>query len=496
MRRLFLVGGFLLISFCVFSQNRLGLTSGDYAGVNGVQLNPASGINSYYYLDIQLGGGGVFALNNYLFLRNEDYSVGGLLSKNPEFPTFTNEFGDSRYLDLRQNQKLKSGYSNQQVMGPSVMLTLGRNSFAFFTGFRSLVRAKDFSYDVARNIYEGLDYPPFHNVTFDNKKAMHLETIQFSEIGASYSRNVYARDYDKVDVGITLKYLLPHNGFKLFVENINYMMPNSDTLIINDMNGELRSSVPVDYENNSFPDETGWVKGSGFGVDLGVVYTKTKSLQRPYNRYTRLCRQRRYDYHYRLWLSLLDIGSVSFKDNVQVHRYRDVSTEWPDVGDLDFENTNQMLRDISRQLTGSEGASQTGEEQFTMRLPMALSMQADYHFFRNWYTHATVIYGFPGGAGGYNRPHYVGVMPRYENAVFGAGMPVSLHDFRQPQLGFNVRLFYLTIGTANLAHYAGLSDFNGIDFYFSLKFNIRKGKCGRGGGADCNGYEYGLPGKF
>jgi hypothetical protein len=121
MRRLFLVGGFLLISFCVFSQNRLGLTSGDYAGVNGVQLNPASGINSYYYLDIQLGGGGVFALNNYLFLRTEDYSVGGLLSKNPEFPTFTNEFGDSRYLDLRQNQKLKSGYSNQQVMGPSVM---------------------------------------------------------------------------------------------------------------------------------------------------------------------------------------------------------------------------------------------------------------------------------------------------------------------------------------------------------------------------------------
>ena len=497
MRKIFFI--ILFIAFSIskgHSQVRLGMTSGEYAGVNSIHLNPANIINSNYYLDIQLAGAGTFALNNYLYLRNEDYSVFGLINGNSDFPTFIDEYGNERYVDEWDSQKLKNGYFNTQAFGPSAMLAYGRHGFALSTGARSLVRVKDFSYDLAKYIYEELDYPDFYNVNYINNIDMHLESVQFAEVAASYNYNLFSRNFDKLDVGATVKYLMPYSASKFYIDNADYLMPNSDTLIIFDMNGSLRSAVPVNFDNNNFPDGSGTFKGSGLGLDLGVVYTKTKSIQRPYNRFTRLCRQKKYDYKYRVGLSILDIGYIALNKNVQVHEYVNANTFWPELNEFEFENVNQTLQEISQRLLGSPGASLSDEQRFSMRLPTAVSLQADYHYLRNWYFHSTIIYGFPAKENGFSRPHFASFMPRYEGKYFGAGMPLSVHDFRQPQLGLNFRLLYLTVGTSNLAHYMGFSELNGVDFYFTLKFSLRKGDCGKGRTESCGGFEYGIPDRF
>lgn len=492
MKRFLLIVAALVWSLSLLAQNRLGMTTGNYAGINSIHLNPSSMINSEYFLDVHLAGGGVFVLNNYMFLRKEDYSIGSLLFQPQDFTTFTGEMGDDRYVDAWNRKELKHGFSNVQLFGPSAMITVGQNSFGFYTGFRSLINVKDFSYDVAKNAYEGLDYPPFHGEVFNQNRDMHLEAIQFSEIALSYSRNVYTRNYDKLDLGITFKYLIPHNAVKLHIDNIEYMMPNSDVLNVYDLNADLRMASPVNYNNSNIPDGGGWIKGGGFAVDLGVTYTKTKKLQRSYQRFTRLCHQEQPAYDYRIGFSIMDLGSITLRNNVQVHRYRDVEAVWPDVGNIDYESVSDALQEVSTQLLGTPGASVSDEARFSMGLPTAVSLQADYHYFRNWYLHSTLIYGLPGGATGFNRASYFSVMPRWESALFGAGLPVSVHRFRQPQVGFNLRLAYLTVGTSNLSHYLGLSELNGVDFYFSLKFSLKKGNC-RGSSKDgCRGQEYGF----
>lgn len=492
MKRFLLIAAALVWSLSLLAQNRLGMTSGNYAGINSIHLNPSALINSEYFLDVNIAGGGVFVLNNYMFLRKEDYSIGSLLFQVPEFKTFTGEMGDDRYVDAWDAKELKHGFANAQIFGPSAMLTVGKNSFGFSTGFRSLINVKDFSYDVAKNAYEGLDYPPFHGEVFNHSRDMHLEAVQFSEIALSYSRNVYTRNYDKVDVGISFKYLIPHNALKLHIDNIEYMMPNSDTMEIYDLNADLRMASPVNYNNLNIPDGGGWIKGGGFAVDLGVTYTKTKKLQRSYQRFTRLCHQKQPAYHYRIGLSVLDLGSITLRNNVQSHRYRDVEAVWPDVGSFDYESVNQALQEVSSQLLGSPGASLSDETRFSMGLPTAVSLQADYHYLQNWYLHSTLIYGLQGGASGFNRASYFAVMPRWESALFGAGLPVSMHRFRQPQVGLNLRVANLTVGTSNLSHYLGLAELNGVDFYFSLKFSLRKGNCRGASKAGCRGQEYGL----
>ncbi|MCF8232212.1 MAG: DUF5723 family protein [Bacteroidales bacterium] len=482
----------LVIPFLLQAQDRLGLKLGDYAGINGVHLNPASISNSRYYLDVNIAGSGIFVNNNYVYLPKENYSPTTFLKENPTFPTFNDEHGNKRYLDEWYNKDLKDGYINLRALGPSAMVAYGRHAFGFYSSARSMIRSKGVPYEVAKLGYEDFDYDPLFNVNFINEVDMHLEVLNMAEVGVTYSNIIFARNFDKLDVGMTFKYLKPHSGMKFYTDNVDYLLPNNETLRVFDMNGQVRMALPVNYDNNNFPDNEGLFKGHGLGFDLGLVYTKTKSIQRRYDRFNRLCRQRVYDYDYRIGVSLLDVGYVNFNRNVQVHRYENASVLWENLQDFNFENTNQVMEEVSKQFFDDPQASNTGEEEFTLALPSALSAQFDYHFRDNWYVNSSLIYGLNSGANGYNRPHNFAVTPRYQTDYFGVNLPVSLYNFRQPRVGLSARVYFLTVGTSNIGHYLGATEMNGMDFYVSVKFNFLKGKCGRGRTEGCRGQEYGV----
>lgn len=485
----------LLMATTLFAQYRLGQNTGDYAGVNGIQMNPAYILNSKYYLDVQLVGMGVFLTNNYVYLDKENYSLGSLITGKADFIPFETEYGQEQYVNEWANDRLKHSYMNLNVGGPSAMYAYGRHGFGLSTSFKSHVRVKNLPYPLAKYFYESSEYPDFYNVTYEDTKDMYFESFQYGEVAMSYSYNVKARDFDKVDVGVSLKYIIPVNGVKLYADNATYMMPNSDTLIMYNLNGELRTSAPVDFDDNSFDSDGGITRGSGFAVDLGVMYTKTRSMQRKFNRYSRLCRQGFTDYIYRIGFSILDLGFVTFKNGVQIHEYEDAETFWPELNEFEFESLNQSLQEFSYRLLGSQGASLSDATQFTMRMPTSLSFQFDYHHRSSWYLHSSMIYGLPAKAGGFQRPHYLSVMPRYETDRFGVGMPLSVYDFRKPQLGLNSRIAFLTIGTSNILPFLGLANISGADLYLTLKFNLLKGRCGRKSSGACSGQEYGLGGR-
>jgi hypothetical protein len=126
----------------------------------------------------------------------------------------------------------------------------------------------------------------------------------------------------------------------------------------------------------------------------------------------------------------------------------------------------------SYNLLGDSTASLTGKTRFGVWLPSAASLQFDYNFGNNIFANMTYIQGIRLGSIAVRRPALISVTPRYETRYFEVNLPLSLYDYRDPQIGLAVRIFNLVIGTEKLGTIMHLTNVNGMDFYFSLGFNL------------------------
>ena len=90
---------------------------------------------------------------------------------------------------------------------------------------------------------------------------------------------------------------------------MNYIVLNDSTINFKNLDGQIGYALPVNYENNDAPMHDPFFKGSGVGMDLGIVYTKRRYIDN--KKYTRPCDQRFEDYHYRIGISIIDIGPSS-----------------------------------------------------------------------------------------------------------------------------------------------------------------------------------------
>ncbi|MEA3505747.1 MAG: DUF5723 family protein [Bacteroidota bacterium] len=484
------------ITVIAYGQERIGLSTGNYSGINSALINPSAVSGSRYYFDVNIVGGGVFVFNNAVFLRNEDYALSSFLSKNMEFKTFVDEYDNDRYVEEYNDTEVRDLNLNTRIIGPSAMLMYGKHTFGIQTGVRSVISGKNIHYEIAKFAYEGLDFEPLHNINFIENKDLDISVLNWAEIGAVYSYNLYSRYYDRVDVGISLKYLLGHSSFYAHFDNMDYVVPNDSTVDIRNMNGEVGFSMPVNYDNNNYPDGSGLFKGKGLGFDIGFTYTQTEKIQKRYNRFLRFCRQPNIRYKFKFGVALLDVGYINFDKNAQVHSYKDVDSYWEGIDDEDFDNVNDMMRRISSKLyNGDSDASNTNVTSYKVALPSALSIQFDYHYFGSWYINGLLLQGISTNYIAPHRNSVVAVTPRFETSLFEVQIPLSLYDYQHPRVGLSARLGVFTVGTENIGYLMGMKDFNGMDFYFSLKMNISKGNCRGGKDQRCQNYEYGLPRK-
>jgi hypothetical protein len=464
-----------------------GLTTSNFSGSNGALINPSSIVGSKLYLDINLVTADIFLNNNYLNIHAEDYSLFKYLNSDPQFP----EYGpDDMPFDHYTSTIPKNAYVNLFVKGPSAMLARGRHAFAIHTGLRSLTSLTNVPYDVANFGYYGLDYEDQHNI---NYKSQNLRTgvLAFGEVGVTYAYSFRRFNMNDWTAGITVKRLFGLGGAYMATSDLDYMVINDSTIDVKNMNGEFGFSLPMDYNNNDFPDSGPTLKGGGFGFDIGVTYQK-KIMTYQERRFTKYCQQRYIDYYYKIGVSLLDVGYVRFSENAQWHSYDDVSRYWYNADTVSYYNMNQLMQSFSQVFYNDPNASYRGDR-ISVLLPAAFSVQVDYKLLRNWYLGGVFIHSIPLSKSMVVRPTQIMVSPRYETPAFEASLPVSLYNWRHPRVGLSLRYHIFSIGTDNLASLLGFTDFTGLDLYFSIKINFRKGNCGWFNRLQpCYNYEYGI----
>ncbi|MDY0286237.1 MAG: DUF5723 family protein [Bacteroidales bacterium] len=461
-----ILGVWLALSGTVLlnAQESIGLVSGNYAGINGALLNPASLVNFKQYLDIQLAAGSVSFENDYLYFPAAEYRSRDLFSLHPIIGDFSQHIKGSD----------KQASLSARASGPGFLLVTGDFAYGFSAAARTMVSFNKVPESMANFAYFGLNYPPQLGVLF-TEDDFYGSGMAWNEYAFSLARIFDDRFYNRISAGITVKYNQAHSGFYFYGQNATYTMLDEETLDITNMNAVSAMSLPLDYNSNAFPDPGAFFKGSGLSLDLGItLLRKDKNYHR--RDFRRLCQQHYTSYLYKVGFSILDLGFVRFTENAMAHQYPEVDYLWEQIHAYQFNDIHFLMRDLSDRFYSDASKSYTGNR-FTLFTPAAVSVQGDVAFDYQLYLHALWIHPLMMGISSMHRPAQFALVPRYEQRNFEVALPVSLYQYKYPRIGLSIRWYALTLGTEKIGAFTGLTDFSGMDFYFSLKFSFDKGKC-------------------
>jgi hypothetical protein len=472
----------------MIAQTMSGATLDNYAGVNSAQLNPSALHNSRTWLDVQLLGADLFLENNYLYISKSDYKFSNFFKAGYELPMHPEDYGTEERAFYHYTGKNPKDFNiDLRINGPGAMLIWGYHAFGITTAVRSMMSVRNLPYDLANFAYLGLNYRPQHNINYIDNRPFRITGMAWGELGLSYAYTFYARGFDQFSAGLTVKRLFGLGGMYLHANSIDYVVIDDSTINVKNLDATMGMALPVDYETNSVSMNP-LIRGGGFSFDLGVTYKRlARYHQKPY--FTKLCSQPYEDYLYRIGVALIDIGGVKYKTNARNYQIDNRSSYWQNVTSIDFRSIDQILDTISYKFYGDTASALTADH-FTLWLPSALSIQADYHIRDHWYVNASLIYGFPLSKNAIVRPAELSITPRYETSWFGVSMPVSLYDWYLPRVGLALRIYNLTVGTDKLGGFFSFNNFTGLDFYFTLKLYFNKGSCREKGPKGCGNGEF------
>jgi hypothetical protein len=442
-----------------FAQERLGLANSNYAGTTGMPLNPSSMVGSKVWLDINIVGADVFAWNNFEYLGKGDYYVWDDVFKG-NIPT-------SLY---KTNGKQNHAAANIRVDGPSFTLSHGKNAFGFHTAARVFVSAEDFSEPTTLFIREGLDYDPQEGINYNQQKMGAFATA-WAEVGLSYGRIIYQEGKDMINVAVTAKYLMGIGHMSVYIDELNHTVVNDQDWNISSFKGQYAITEP------------GLANGHGFGVDLGVTYKRMLEDVGDYAPHTAQSNCGTIDYRYKLGVSLLDLGGINFNKNSLIRTFENSSATWEDYPDADISGIGDIDGLIASQFASDAVSMKTGTR-YSASIPSAISVQFDYNLGKNFYANATWVQGFKMGKRTTGiRRSVIGITPRYEHKWFEASLPISLYDYRSPQVGMAFRFYNVTIGSDNILPFIVPMNIYSGNIYASVKITLFKNSaCGKGRG--------------
>ncbi len=464
----FAIAILLFSANALYSQQMNGVTFDNYNGAAGAMLNPAFLSNSKVYLDINLATTDLFAENNMGYFDKDSTGFWELVRKTMHLaPLWGNVI-----VHTYNNQNKKNFFVSTRIQGPSVMIQTGKQAFAAGISIRSVSSGVNIPYEIVQSKGR-LSDTTLVNKHFDNKN-FSLASLTWAEIKLNYSRDLIARGDTKLTVGAGLKILFGIGGTYAATSHLNYFVPNTTTVDIKHFDSRIAYAIPIDYDDYNKTVTNPLFKGHGIGLDIGFLYTRLKTFTDPGEK--RLCAKPYADYVYKFGVSVMDIGGIFFNHHAEQHRFDNKQAVWQQFDTVSTPSIHVTMATLSQVFYGSPDSSLT-DTSFFMSLPTTLSVQYDYHFPGNFYLGAYWQQPLRFRLRTVRQSPVLAVIPRYETRIFGVSLPVTLYNYEKIRLGASVRIYSVTVGTEKLGTFLGIGDLTGMDFYFSIRFNLNKGSC-------------------
>jgi outer membrane protein OmpA-like peptidoglycan-associated protein len=458
-----------IMPFLMQGQEMLGIRSSNYAGLQGLGINPSSMIYSRLKWDINIITVGVSLENDYLFIPRKKLNFFGINN-------LVNQIEKEGYLDDfdRTDNNL---YFSTAVMGPSLMFPVTRkHSFALTSQFRAAISCNGLSPEGAKYAFEEFGFDPLH---FINTKRLYdisgveFNTMAWAEYGLSYATLLHETDKNAIKGGLTLKLLQGIGGG--YVENVR-----GDFNVLNDED-MLFSPLSLNYGRtnyNTFENVGGlndFMNGYGFAWDLGFTYEwrREPSLYKMEMDGERLVDMEQNKYDVKLGISVIDIGSILYNRNANTFNLSADSAFYPNWDNDEFADNWDFDYSMSEIFYGDRLASLRSNH-FRMKLPGAISIQADFRLNDIFFINTTVIQSLRNKDKGVDRPSIYSITPRYETRWLEVALPISFIDYEAKTLRTGLALYLgaFWIGSDKLGSLLGFSDVYGADIYASFKYSI------------------------
>lgn len=463
-----------LLSLSLSGQQGLGWLTDPHAGISGAFLQPAATSATPYNWDVTLGAGSVNIRNNFVFL--EDVAGFPFLRRiaSASETTFSEtEFSfavdGTRYAyDFPAGDRSIYAGVSAEVVGPSFSVQIGTYTrVGAFTRIRGLASTRNLDADL--NFFPYDAFPNEVDIPIDEAYGA---VAAWGEVGLHLSR-AFAVGYDgELRLGVSPKYLIGIEGASVNSRSVGAVRKlGGDSIVVTNLNGEIAFTDA--FREAETGNNTG---GTGFALDLGLQYAwgETKGS----------------GHRYTFGISLLDVGSIAFDRGAQKHRFTNAGEVLLDAEDYGFEEdyTNEAIQQLSRDVFDGAETSLI-ENSFTVNLPSTISAQ----FSMQPMEEVTVTAVYRGDLPLYQEQLSQGsqfiAAAHYSKWWYGAGITAGVYDWDNFNLGLQLRLGPLYLGTDELiGTFLKSSELSSGGFYLGLRVHDfggqkRRRKAKRGGKA-------------
>lgn len=457
----------LVASSSVFAQDFTGYGIGSWAGINSLHINPANVVDSRYKVDINLVSVNAFLGNNATSI-NQQYLFDKSRWEQPIDPYIKN------YTD---EDRPKNGLVNLRIQGPSFMFNISKkDALAFTSNVRMVGNVKNLENQVFGYIVNGIPPSDFYSNgagAFQNPYTS-VNAMVWAEYGISYGRVLLDKNEHFLKMGVTLKLLQGLGSAYASGRDIQYTLEN-DT--IRTLTGNLSYGHSGNLglnENEGTPKFK--FEGVGFGADLGLVYEwrpKWQKYKYDMDGETDLWRRDMDPYTLKFAIAANDIGGIHY---TRGQNSRDFVANVVNLPTSYFDGTSSIY-ELTEKLKNAPGMEEvnTSSTSYMMGLPTTLVASLDYQVVKGFYLNVTPQVAFFSGRSTSAKVHnYHSVMftVRYENAYFGAYMPVGYNFSSQFMWGMSLRLGPIFIGSGNLFSNLIAGDWKALDVHAGVRIPI------------------------
>ena len=460
-----LYSAFLLINCCfVYTQSATGLYVGDYSGIHGTILNPASSRFSKLPWDVNLAGFHGFGHTDYAFaLQSNLFHYLQNFGQLQQVPANSDVVGldpNNFYYDFNPDVTSTTASSLFDLTGPSALVNFENFSLGAFTRLRIQ--------GGTHHISEGLSYTRVNRTPFGEEIALSNENIQgmaWTEIGLSFSSDRLL-PFDGASIGVNAKFLNGHQGgFIQNLDNLTYTRLNRDSLRVSG------PELEMGFTNSMIDDQSSPLQSNGKGIalDLGISYKLPKGV---------------------LNISILDIGIIRFK-NAEVYRIESGEIMHFDLEPFrDATDLRTLINLIDSQASENLNVPTIlVDDQITIGMPTRLHADFNYTYRENIFLGVSIDQRIPLKRIAVEAENVLTLFPRYEKKWFMASLPISIYEYERIRVGAAFRFGFLTIGSDHLFSLLGKSNFRGSSLYGAIKLTPFWSKKSKTRGAGRNGVE-------
>jgi len=434
MRRLYILLLFLLLGFHISkAQDWLGNITDRHSGLLGMHVQPAWLVSSPYKYDINILGINIVAINMDVIESINNLSGGkpsGFLKNEKEF--------------------LIRG----AIQLPSFMWKIDdRNAVGFEVKSRPIWFTEDADGSALRTLIDNFQDDELHGVDLSSRY-LTSRTHWWTDFAGTYSRRIWQNARHRVDGGATLKLVTGSMSGYINIDNLAFVMANSDT--IERISGRLQFVYNNELDALSDNGEVNLFNRSTLGLSFGFEYGFSPEGG---------------DEKLRVGLSITDIGRIKYGRS---NRSGEFNLLGEDIALQPFRDA-QSLEELSQVARETFDEISVTSEDFFVYLPTQLGLQFDYHIKKFWYINFSSYVALLGGGRNLqqtkNFDNFV-LTPRIEKAKWGIQLPVYYNPAGGMSAGLSGRWGPLYIGFSNLFQSLLIDkDINRLSGYIGFRFH-------------------------